>query len=341
MKYDSSRAFEKHLEGAAPRHFSPIYSVVGKDAFECREAVDLLLRFLLSSEKNREMALSTFEGPQLEERSLKEALDSYSFFVKTRVLWISQADKLKKEAYEILEKYLSQPPLNQYIVLSASAWQKNSSFYKTLEKKGVILEFAELKPWERERYLVEWVNKRIVANRRLIDYQACQFLVRQVGGDCSLLAQEIDKLLCYCGDKEEIGLQDVKSVCLQQPIESVWELGEAIFSRNPAKALAIGRGLLMSGQALLPLLRQIRSQFQTDYQVSLLLARGKQAQEITQEFPYMKGNILQRHISQAQQYGPESFKKGLLAIDFAEARLKTVSIQEPLALELLILKLTQ
>lgn len=340
MRYDNLRAFEKHLEGAKPHHFSPLYFIVGKDAFDCQEAIKLLLRFLLPSQESKELTLSQFEGPLVEERELGNALYNFSFFAKIRVIWIEQADKLKKSIQENLEKYFAHPSSGHYLLLSCSGWQKNTSFYKAAEKEGIILDFAELKPWEKEQKLAEWLNKQATASRKLISYPVCQSLIKRIGNDQSLLKQEIEKLICYSGEKKEITLQDVEAVCPLQSVETIWQLGEALFRRDTPAALHMTSSLLAEGQSLLPLLRQIRSQFQTEIQISLLLAQGKGGAEIAQEFPYLKGQILDRHIRYAQQYGVEGFKRGLLALDATEIRVKNSSIDETILAELLILKLT-
>ena len=161
-----------------------------------------------------------------------------------------------------------------------------------------------------------------------------------MGNDQAALAKELEKLICYIGEKKEITQQDVETLCHCQEVESIWQLGEAIFRRDSAASLHIVHSLLMDGQPLLPLLRQIRSQFQTEFQISLLLAQGKQAQDITAEFPYLKGQILERHMRQAKQYGVDAFKQGLLAIDEAELRAKNSSIDENMIIELLMMRLT-
>lgn len=339
MRYDNLRAFEKHLEGAKALHFSSVYFIIGKDSYECQEAAQVLLRFLLPSQHSQEFSLTHFEGSQIEEKELNTALYTGSLFAKLRVTWIQQAEKLKKSIQENLEKYLKHPSSSHYLLLSASQWQKNTSFYKAVEKEGVILDFLEIKPWEKEKRLIEWVNKHVTAQRKLIAYPVCQALVKRIGHDQALLAQEVEKLICYCIDKKEISLQDVEALCPRQQSDSVWQLGEAIFQRDPATALPLAQSFLMEGQPLLPLLRQLRSQFQTEYQICLLLSQGKQAQEITQEFPYMKGQILEQHMKQAQQYGQEGFKRGLLALDAIEMRAKNSSVDEKILIELLIMQL--
>lgn len=340
MRYDNLRAFEKHLEEAAPQHFSPLYFILGKDSSECQEAIDLLLRVLLPPQEMREFALTLFEGAQVEETALGNALYSGSFFAKSRIIWIQQVDKVKKPIQENLEKYFSHPQPGQYLLLSAVSWQRNTTFYKVAEQEGIILDLAEIKPWEKEKRLVAWVNKQATAMRKLMSYQACQFLVKRIGNDQALLTQELEKLICYCSEKKEMTVQDIEAICSHQHVDSVWQWGEAIFRRDSAAALHMGNAFLTEGQPFLPLLRQIRSQFQIEYQVCLLLAQGKQAQDIAQQFPYMKGQILERHMQQAQQYGLKAFKKGLLALDAAEMRAKNASVDEKILLELLMMQLT-
>jgi DNA polymerase-3 subunit delta len=340
VKYDNLSAFEKHLEEAKTKQFSSLYLILGKETFELQEAIQMVVRFILPIQEKREFALSTFEGAQIEEKQLWTALDSPSFFAETRVIWIQQADKLRKSLQEELEKSFARPLPGQYLILSATGWNKNTSFYKAAEKAGIVLELAEIKPWEKEKRLAEWVNKQAAAARKLMSFQVCQALVKQSGADPATLAQELDKLICYCGEKQEVTLQDMEAICTRQPFDSIWQLGEAIFRRDTSSALQMIHSLLMSGQALLPLLRQLRSQFQTEYQICLLLAQGKHAQDIRQEFPYMKGQILERHIRQAQHYGLEACRQGLLSLDAIERRMKNSVADDRLLAEILMMQLT-
>lgn len=338
MRYDSLRSLEKHLEESSPL-FSPLYFIVGKDAFECEEAIELLLKFLLPAQEPKELALTVFDGHQLEEGTLGNALYSGSFFAKKSIIWIQKAEKLKSSLQENLEMYLKHPSPSQFLILSATSWNKSTSFYKTADKAGVILDFAELKPWEKEKRLIEWVSKQTTAARKLISYPVCQYLVKRIGNDQALLSQELDKLICYCSEKQEITRRDVEAICPHLQVDSIWQLGEAIFQRDSSTALQVGHSILMDGQPLLPLLRQIRSQFQNGFQISLLLSQGKQAQDIAQEFPQLKGQILEKNLQQARNYGIKAFKEGFLALEAAEMRAKNSSIDEKIILELLLMQL--
>jgi DNA polymerase-3 subunit delta len=99
------------------------------------------------------------------------------------------------------------------------------------------------------------------------------------------------------------------------PLETVWQLGEAVFTRNGGAAVRIMRDLLSAESALLGILRQLRGQLQTEFKVCSILSTGGSRDEVARAFPYMNGNILEKHIQMASGYGMEAFKKGLLAID--------------------------
>lgn len=339
MRYDNIRAFEKHLEGAKPNHFSPLYSIIGKESYDCNEAIQLLQQFLIPTNQ-RDFALKVWDGNSLNEKDFVMDLYSQSFFSEKRVILINHVEKLKKSTQEELEKYIKKGSRFQHLILNASSLTRQTNFYKLLEKEGIILEFAELKSWDKEKRLIEWVGKKVAQLRKIMSYPVCQQFVKAVGVDHYVLANELEKLLCFIGDQKEITWKDIEEICTVNPVESIWQLGETIFSRSPSAALKIMKSLLNEGQPFLQLLRQIRSQISIGFQVCTALALNKTSAEITQEFPYMKGHILEKNIANARQYGIIAFQHALLEIDAVETEAKNTQTSEQLLAELLIIKLT-
>lgn len=339
MKYTQLRAFEKHLEGAAPQqHFSPIYLIIGKERFLCKDAVDKLLAMLLR-EQSRELSLTTLDGASTSPEQLANELQAFSLFTTRRVLWIDQIDKLSKPVLKELESYFEHPNPSLYLILSGSTVNHSTNFYKKGEKTGVVLDFAEEKPWEKEKQAVQWLMSQATATGKRIDIQACQHLVIQIGTDAALLHHELQKLLCYVGERDEITLKDIGAICTTVNVETGWQLGEALFRRDASSALRISKALLDEGTVLIALLRQIRHQFQTEYQICSILHNGGSAQEVSQRFPYMRGAILDRHLQLAREYGMNRFKAGMLTLDAAELAAKNSTSDDELLAELVIAKL--
>lgn len=340
MKYSNLAAFEKHLEGAAPHHFADVYTVLAKEAFARKQATDRLIALVLKEEKSPELSLHIFDGDKHPVETILQELETVSFFSKKRVLIIHGADSFDKASTLKLENYCSSPNRSVCLVFTAVSLNRATTFYKKLEKVGIVLDIPEEKPWEKEKTLVDWLQKEAQQQGKQLSQQVSQMLVKQLGADQMLLSTELSKLICYVGDRKAITEKDVGDLSPTTNLENGWQLGEAIFRRDLTSALRISKGLLMDGTAIIALLRQIRSQFQTEFQVCSILVHGGSPADVAQEFPYMKGMILERHIKQSQSYGMPRFKQGLLAIDEAEIQAKNSLIDPDFLTERLIIKLT-
>lgn len=316
------------------------YLVLGKEEANRQTTCEQIIHQILPSQKERELSLSVFQGGKGDPHALLDLLYSPSFFVKTRVILVEQAEKLDKSIHSSIEKFFTQPFSKCYLIFSASGWTKTQSFYKSIGATQVILDLPELKSWEKEKESIEWVRRQVSIAGKIIGFDVCTAFVKFIGTDQHQLEQELKKLLCFCSDVKEITTKDLHAICSRGAASSVWQLGEAIFQRNGALALQLGQAILNEGEPFFVLLRQIRSQLQTDYEVALLLKEGKGGTEVAQIFPFMKGQLLDRHLKQAKAYGVESFRRGILAVDAIELRSKNGDFDEKILLELLIMQLT-
>lgn len=340
MKYSTISAFEKHLEGAAPKHFSDIYLILAKESFARKQATDRLTALVLKNEVSPELSLHVFDAEKNAVDEVLQELETMAFFSKRRVIVIHNADSFDKAATLKLEAYCSVPNRAVCLVVTASTLNRATTFYKKLEKVGVVLDVAEEKPWEKEKTLADWLHKESIRQGKQLSPQVTQMLIKQLGSDQMLLSNELAKLICYVGERKAIVEKDVEAICPVTNLANGWQLGEAIFRRDATSALRISKGLLADGIALIALLRQIRSQFQTEFQVCSILAHGGTEGDVAREFPYMKGMILERHIRQSQTYGVHRFKQGLLAIDETEVQAKNSATDAEFLAEKLIIKLT-
>lgn len=339
MKFNSVRAFEKHLVAAAPNHFCHLYFILCKESFERRSAFDKLHSSYFPKNKDTAFGLQVFDGDRLSIDDLMGELYTNALFAEKRILHIQDADKLDKSAMNKLESYFEKPNSAVCLVISASAINHNTNFYKKGEKIGIIFELAEEKPWEKERSIQQWIGAYLAHEGKQITQPASLQLVKCIGTDQSQLQSELQKLLCYIGNRKEIQLEDIAAITSSIAVETGWQLGEAIFRRDILSAFRIAKGMLLDGVPLILMLRQLRSQFQTGLQVAEHLNRGGGAADIAKQFPYMKGAILERNMGMAQGYGLKRYCEGLLNIDATELRAKN-SIDPDLLAEILIIKLT-
>lgn len=335
MKISTLSNFQNYLNGSPA---SNLYFILGKESFDRKTATDFVVSALLK-EKN-DLSVQTYEGEKFDVDALLEDLNSFSLFEKQRIIILQNIDKLTKSTTEKLEVYFANLNPMVYLVISGITINHATNFYKKGEKAGVVLEIAEEKSWEKERSMGEWIQAQVSAMGKKIHPQATQYLLKQVGTDRSLIHQELQKLLCYIDNRAEITQQDVCAVSISMNVENAWQLAEAIFKRDAASALRISRALLDDGVALIALLRQIRSQIQTEYQICSILSTGGNSSEVSQQFPYMRGQILEKHLQMSQNYGMGRFKKAMLKIDEIELLAKNSQLSPEFLAEILITKLT-
>lgn len=329
MKYSNLRAFEKHLEGASPSHYATLYGILCKDDYLRKEALTILLNHLLRNQSNRDLCTKSFDGDKFNASQFFQELEGMSLFADRRFVILNNCDKITKAHTEKLEKYFVAQNPRTTLILTAATVNRNTNYYKKAEKAGVFLDIPEEKPWERERSIQEWMHRfAATQGNKRIQPPAAEALVKLIGTDHARHHMELEKLFCYVGDRPEITLQDVGACVAGVNVENIWQLSEALFQRQPVNALRIGKALLKDGTEIIALLRQLRSQFQTEFQICSILANGGTPQHVSAEFPYMNGHILDRHIKQAHSFGMKRFQEAMLLIDSTEMEAKN-SAQDP------------
>lgn len=335
MKYSELGAFSKHLQASyASGRLLPVYLILGKDALQQKEAVSLTTSTLLQGH----YTLEKLDGETIELPYLRETLAHYSLLSKKRVVHLFNAHNLKADSLHFLSTYLISPNPSIYLVISALELHKNSKLYKHAEREGVILEYAEEKPWEKERALSEEIALKMHALKKKMPPSVTSLFLAKVGHERGIVFSELEKLTTYIGEREGVTEQDIDAIVVEAAKPTLWSLAEAILQRQKARALTTLEKLLNDGIEPIALIRFLRKEMQTKAQVlSIHSAWG--AEKVTEQFPYMKGKILEHNVKQTENYGQEAFFKAFVQLTEGEARLKSSSLDKSAALGHLIIHL--
>ncbi len=340
MKFPTLAALKQYFTNTPPQQRASIFLLVAAEQYPRKEAEELLIKTIVPKNAPADLSLTAYSAEALTPMTLISELEMMNMFCPHRLLIIQHAEALNSATIDALVAYCEKPNPAVTLVVSMETINRATTLYKRLEKAGVVLDIAEEKAWQKEKTLETWIRQKVTESKKTIAPDAVRVLLRFLGTDQNLLSNEIEKIICYIGDRPAITIQDIQALCVRMPLETVWQLGEAVFTRNGAAALHVMRDLLASEAPLLTLLRQLRSQFQTEFKVCTIIARGGHREEVSRMFPYMNGNILERHMQMASSYGIEKFKKGLLAIDAAELAVKNSGSDHTLIADRLMLTLT-
>ena len=257
----SFAASDRFLSEVAAGKLRPAYVFVGDEAFfrdRCRAAI---LQHLVPPDL-RELSLYEFD---LAETSVVEVLDraqTPSLMAPFQVFFVRNVKVLygrgsHKEDFAAVEAYAKNPNPNALIVFVADHVSipadvrrmdmqdrdKYERLRETLGESCAMLEFARVDEGDGVRWVVETAQQQGFK----VDADAARELVDSLGADMMLVSNELEKLMLYTSEKKRITLGDVETMVLAAKQRNLYELTDAISSKDRARSLQVLNALLSSG----------------------------------------------------------------------------------------------
>lgn len=212
----------------------PAYLIVGEDALK-RSTVLRRLRERLAQYGDLSFNSDTFDGETALGADIVSACNTMPFASEKRLVYVRDADKLKKADSEELVAYLDSPSDQTVLALEAEKLAKNTRLYKAVAKVGPrsVIDCAPLKRWELPPYVVKLAQRRGLS----MDNAAAQELVERVGESTVALDNQIATLAQLVGDAGRITLADVEANVAQIAEVSPWAFADAVCERNAPRAM--------------------------------------------------------------------------------------------------------
>jgi len=205
-----------------------------------------------------------------------------------------------------------------------------------------VTEFAELKMWSRggPSEVAQWLQDRAVRRGISIEPQAIQALAELVGANLRALANEIEKLAVYAGDRP-ITAEDVHTLTPQVREVLIFELVDAIVEGHAALALRSLRRMLEETEVSpmyveMMVARQLRLLVRA---TELLELRA--SQDDVAAATKVRGYPLTKLMKQARATHRGAVEAALRVAESTDHAIKTGHTDSPeLALELLVVQLS-
>jgi len=138
----------------------------------------------------------------------------------------------QKIVQEALEQLLDSVTDTTDLVIVEPKVDKRTSYYKALQKKTDFREFKELD----ERQLAQWLVNQAKLDHGNLSSADALYLVRRVGANQLLLANEVQKLLSFQSD---ITRQTIDELTEPTPQSSVFDLLDAALNGNRQKTVEL------------------------------------------------------------------------------------------------------
>src|SRR6202142_238759 len=258
------RAFkqaDRFFSELSSRKLKPAYVLVGDEAFFRKRCRDAILEHLVAPD-SRDFGLFEFD---LAETSVNEILDrarTPSLMAPFQVFFVRGVKNLfgrgsNEEKIAAIEVYCKNPNPDALLVFVADhisipadarrmEMTDKDRYQKIREDLGPFCGIVELSRVE-EGEAVRWISDYCTGRAVKIDPDGARELVDALGGDMMMISNELEKLILYDGEKKRITLGDVETMVVAAKHRSLYELTDAISSKERVRALEVLDAILTSG----------------------------------------------------------------------------------------------
>jgi DNA polymerase-3 subunit delta len=227
----------------------PYYVISGDEDFLRRRVHALLIPVILG-DADPEYGVSAFSGDKVDFSTVRNELDSVSFFSERRMVVVEQADAFVTKFRPQLEAYVAEPAEKGVLVLDVKSFPGNTKLAKAVPDACHIV-CAAPKEYRLPLWCVEWCQSQY---GKKIATPAAQMLVELVGATMGVLDQELQKLTDFVGDRPTIDVKDVDELTGRSRGANVFKIMDAVGDGQPKIALKILTSLFEEGEEPLKLL---------------------------------------------------------------------------------------
>lgn len=246
-----------------------------------------------------------------------------------------EAGSVGSKAQEELKKYLPDIPETTCLVFVENQVDKRLGIYKQMAKYGLPVELNRQGP----RELVSWVIKGLRTMGKLISEEAAQYLVMVSEPSMYALKNELIKLDAYTGERKEITLEDVKLMATTTIKSVIFDLLDAVATKDSARALVLLSDLLSLKEPEQKILSMLSKQTGELLKLKMLLNQRATPAQINEYFQGKHPYALKMLQNQAQRMDEAYLKELLKHCTEAEVNYKKGLIDAKTALEVLLGKI--
>lgn len=316
-------------EDIRQNRFRQAYLLYGDERYLKRQYREKLRQALCA--EGDTMNVHFYEGKNIPVEDIIDLAETLPFLAERRVIFLSDSG-LFKSGGEKMAEYLSSPCETAFFVFTESEVDKRSKLYKTVQSKGYASEFTE----QDENTLKRWMAGILAQDGKKITEGTLQRIILKSGTGMDNIRTELEKLICYCMDRDVITDEDVETVCTTQAGNHIFDMINAIADKKQKEALELYYDLLALKEPPMRILFLIARQCNMLLQTKELKAKGHDNRSIGAKIgvpPF----IAQKYVNQAARFKASTLRSALQQCVEAEEAVKSGRMNDRMSVEILIL----
>lgn len=278
------------------------------------------------------MNLNIYSGKGIDVSSVIAQAETMPFFASHRFIIIEESGFFKKASPELAE-YIPTIPEETVLLFVEKEVDKRGKLFKAVKATGRVVEFGT----QDEKTLARWILGLLKKENKQITGQALAIFMEKTGTNMERIRQELEKLICYCMEREGITEEDVQAVCIGQTENKIFDMINALAEKKQKTALNLYYDLLTLKEPPMRILYLITRQFNMLMQVKELQAHGYDSRAIGEKIK-LAGFIMRNYVRQAGYFSLERLKEAVQDCVEMEEAVKTGRMNDVMSVELLLVK---
>lgn len=347
MAYLDEKSLTKHI---ASKKYNNIYVLFGNEKFLIKHYTNLLIK-KVAGEIPDEFAFHEFTK-EVDLQHLSVAVGAVAFTAPCNcvVVYDMDVNKLDKSGFEALQTIVKDVPDTTVLIFSYPTFDTNTKtgdvgkkskfkpFCDLVSKcEGDVYELNERDAVALEHQLAAWADKR----GKKLSLPTASKIIYYCGTNLSTLRNELDKLIAFTGDREEITVDDAEKVVVKKLEARIFDLMDYVILGNTDKAYSLLYKLFELKEDPRTVVRLLGNSYVDIYRARVASESGADMKSVADFFKY--GNrawVLGKSKSKAERLSTNAIRRSMAEILDLSARLNTVTLNEEAEVEKLIAKLT-
>ena len=314
-----------------------LFLAVG-DAYLTREAFDKKLKQIFKN--NTSDAVQRIFAKDADWNEILVEARTFPFLSEARFYWVKQAEEIKEDEIELLDRYFEEPAPFSYFYFESESFSGKKKFINWIESRGgEVLQFESSGWKDKGEKVLGFIREKMRTMKLQATPGAMKLLENLCGEHYLALDQTIEKLSLKAGASGQITEKDVETLADEIEDRTGFDLAEALAQKKMSKVFEIYFSLYEGNPyQSAELLGLLNWQIRKIYEAKRLLKRNASRQELASRLK-MSPYFLDRFIANVKAFEETRLKDAFGFLLETDQAIKTGKVQVGAALEMLLLRL--
>ena len=268
--------------------FKQIYLLYGQEDYLKKQYKERFIKAMVP--EGDTMNYSCYEGKKTDVKEIIDLAETLPFFSERRLIVFEDTGFFKTGGNDLADYISGGIPQTTYFIFVENEVDKRSRMYKAVKAKGHIVELGA----QDENTLRKWVSGLVRKEKKEMSQPDIAYFLNKVGTDMENITKELEKLFCYCLDREVVTRKDVDAVCVTQITNHIFDMVNAVAAKDQRKALDLYYDLLALKESPMRILALMSKEYRDLFHVKELSRQGYGRKDIASKaglHPFVAGKI--------------------------------------------------